>query len=239
MEVKTYGIRAGYRANDKAQSADVCDDELYWNEKRVHAARFYQYGVYRYAMDLIERFGLKSILDVGCGVGIKLGLIHARFPDVRIVGVDQEEAITICRQRNSFGEWFVDDIEQPLATLPGLTADLVISADVIEHMVDPDYLLSYAQKHSRPGGLLLVSTPDREALHGPDCLQPTNREHIREWSFEEFSTYLESRGLEVVEHVRQFPVRFGFHAAFLHEIVRRWFKGRPLKFNQVCLARFR
>ena len=81
-----------------------------------------------------------------------------------------------------------------------------ICSDVVEHVLDPDELISFINqidfKH------LILSTPDRDIVqalqkswgrdvkqHGP----PYNIMHVREWSFEEFNRYI-SMSFEVEEH---------------------------------------
>ena len=54
--------------------------------KRVHLL---------YLMHLIERLRPKSVLEVGCGIGINLMILAARFPDITFDGIDlTEHAIT-------------------------------------------------------------------------------------------------------------------------------------------------
>ena len=71
-------------------------------------------------------------------------------------------------------------------------ADMVICADVIEHVDDPDELIEFIKKMNFKH--LIISTPDRNLLHsklgrsitGP----PVNKHHIREWTFDEFAEYI-------------------------------------------------
>jgi len=58
-----------------------------------------------------------------------------------------------------------------------------------------------------------------------------------EWNFEEFEQYLESRGFEVIDHFLQYPIKMKFNKIFFHEIIMRALKFKPLKYNQVVVAR--
>jgi hypothetical protein len=82
--------------------------------------------------------------------------------------------------------------------------DILICADVIEHLVDPDELLNWIQNLNF--NYLVISTPDRDKLKlyqwpaeqsqsGP----PVNEGHIREWNFEEFEAYI-SQFFEIKKH---------------------------------------
>jgi 2-polyprenyl-3-methyl-5-hydroxy-6-metoxy-1,4-benzoquinol methylase len=79
--------------------------------------------------------------------------------------------------------------------------DLVICADVIEHVKNPDELIHFIIKMDPEH--IVISTPDRDLLHeklgrsqtGP----PGNTHHIREWSFDEFENYI-SRNFNIIRH---------------------------------------
>lgn len=235
-----YSIRPGYRVNPEALSVDDDAQTRYWTPSRIEAAKrdLYQFGVYRYAVEILRRYGLQSIIDVGCGTGTKLGYVHEQSPGTRIVGVDQLSAIQYCRAAHPFGEWHADDLENPDPALT-VRADLVVSADVIEHLRDPDRLLAYVKDKVRPGGWVIISTPDRDRLRGRACSHSPNPFHVREWSFDELREYLASRGFTVVEHFHQFPVKLGVNKLVFQEVVRRYLRGRSGKYNQVCLLQVR
>ena len=158
-KTRTYFIKAGYTANDAIITNDDVSGENYWNAARVKLSLCYQYPVYMAARKLIARGNIKHVIDVGCGVAAKLEVLHKIFPDLKVTGIDQARTIAFCKSHYRFGRWVVDDLEHPDQSLTGLTGDLVICADVIEHMGDPDVLLGYLKRRVRPGGLILLSTP--------------------------------------------------------------------------------
>jgi SAM-dependent methyltransferase len=232
--METFGIDPSYRANSLAPGLGVRPTAGYWNAERIRNAAWYQYPVYQFAARLIARRGVSRVVDVGCGPGIKLASLHARFPRVEFVGIDQGEAIEFCLKTHPFGQWLVDDFDRPTTTAP--TGDLVICSDVIEHVENPDTLLAYLKARLRPGGYLLLSTPDRDALHGVGCRECLNASHVREWNVQEFGRYVASRGFRILDHRRQYPVKVGLNGLFLRIVRRRLVAGRPLKYNQVCLV---
>jgi 2-polyprenyl-3-methyl-5-hydroxy-6-metoxy-1,4-benzoquinol methylase len=74
--------------------------------------------------------------------------------------------------------------------------DMIICADVIEHIKNPDSVLQYFE-YLKPK-VIVISTPDRDLLlnyNGP----PKNPAHVREWSYKEFSEYIGSF-FKVKEH---------------------------------------
>ncbi|MFC1575516.1 class I SAM-dependent methyltransferase [Gemmatimonadota bacterium] len=187
--MKRYFIKRGYRRNrNPVQYQDSPEDAL-----------TYQIAVYRYAAQVIASQGFATVLDVGCGLGLKLGEFIVPT-GASVTGVDARKTISICIERNAFGRWFADDIERPRADLGG-PFDLIICADVIEHLRDPDTLFGYFRRWSHPKTHVLLSTPERDLRRGPDDMGPPgNPAHIREWNQEELRQYLESQGLTVLEH---------------------------------------
>jgi cyclopropane fatty-acyl-phospholipid synthase-like methyltransferase len=184
-----YCIKPGYRINTKpAAYLDTLED-----------SRTYQLDVYRFAVEVAQSHGTKSVLDIGCGLGTKLQELLAPVVG-RSVGVDCEQSIEQCQQLHPAGEWRCDDIEAPRADL-GDPFDLIVSADVIEHLIDPDKLLAYVRRNATAQTLVILSTPERDLRRGSDSMGPPgNRAHVREWNQAEFAEYLRSRGFRILVH---------------------------------------
>jgi predicted TPR repeat methyltransferase len=189
----TYCIRPDYRINLGADGNPIQFQDI------LTTTRLYQVAVYQYAARLIRSHGIKNVLDIGCGLGVKLNR-YIRPVCREITGVDCPESIDYCRRTYRFGEWIADDIEDPQRKL-GKTYDLILSADVIEHLADPDQLLRFIRNHAHPTSLVLISTPDRDRLYGPGTAgPPANRHHVREWNSQELKDLLESRGFSLIDH---------------------------------------
>lgn len=230
-----YFLKPEYVENPVVSTHDDHSGGVYWTRSKIYSASYYQWPVYKFAARLLQKNGWESCVDVGCGVGIKLQWLHRRLPQLRIAAIDQRSAIEYCKSAYDFGEWHADDFESPDRDLR-LQAPLVICADVIEHVRNPDVLLSYLRERCAAGGQILLSTPDRDALRGADCVDCPNKYHVREWNFREFAAYVESRGLRIIEHFHQLPVRVGFNLISYNEILRRKWAGQVLRYNQVCLV---
>ena len=148
-----------------------------------------------------------------------------------IVGIDREHAVNYCVQNHHFGKWHEDDIDNPSLVFKD-TFDLIIVSDVIEHLVNPDKLLDYIKQHSNRDTYIIVSTPERDVIHGKKSIgPPRNRAHVREWNRTEFRNYFHSSGLGIVKHFM-----IGEAGLSIVQIFRNVVRRRPLKKCQVVLC---
>jgi 2-polyprenyl-3-methyl-5-hydroxy-6-metoxy-1,4-benzoquinol methylase len=98
------------------------------------------------------------VLDLGCGNGSLSHLIAQQGYEV--VGVeDSEQGVTIARQTFPDCHFIQASIyELPFAELEN-SFDIVLSAEVIEHLLYPRELVRAAKKCLKPNGHLIVTTP--------------------------------------------------------------------------------
>lgn len=234
----TYYIKKGYKINEINITNDKVSDTNYWNKQRNLAAEVYQFPVYKFLSNYIKKNEIIKVIDIGCGVGRKLTYVHKENPTVSIIGIDQEDPINYCKNTYNFGEWYSDDFENSQLA-DDIKSKLIISSDVIEHIVNPNLLLDYIKTKLASDGVVILSTPERDSFRGTDCNYSPNKHHIREWNYEEFEKYLESNGFEIIEHLRQYPIKMKFNMIFFNEIIKRLLKFKPLKYNQVIVARLK
>jgi SAM-dependent methyltransferase len=110
-----------------------------------------------------------SVVDVGCGDGAATILASQVNPGHRIVGVDwSADALRHARRRGlTLVRAEVEPAGLPIASG---SADVVIMSELIEHLVDPDSALEEAWRVLKPGGTLLLSTPNRAAWYNRGLL---------------------------------------------------------------------
>lgn len=106
-----------------------------------------------------------SVLDIGCGDGSFLAHVAGLSGDrpVRWVGVDYSEDQLAAARRLPY-EFHRCDLDQGIP-LPDASMDIVHAAEVIEHLYDPDLLLEECARVLRPGGKLVVTTPNLQAWY--------------------------------------------------------------------------
>jgi len=110
-----------------------------------------------------------AIVDLGCGDGAATSLAAQVNPGHRIVGLDW--SADALRQARTRGLTLVRAEVEP-AGLPIASgrADVVLMSELIEHLVDPDSALEEARRVLKPGGTLLLSTPNLAAWYNRGLL---------------------------------------------------------------------
>ena len=99
----------------------------------------------------------KRILDIGCGEGTRLFLVSGK--KAKGIGVDiSEKAIRLAgRQYPQFNFCVADSSRLPFASN---TFDLVYSAFVLEHVLDPEKIINEAIRVTKSGGLICFIAPN-------------------------------------------------------------------------------
>jgi SAM-dependent methyltransferase len=178
MTPTPYAIKEGYFIREQNEAFDDTPFKDEWQD-----------GVYKHARELFDQRGFRSVVDFGCGSGYKL---LKYFSEFFTLGVEVEPTVTWLQEKYPERNWAQAEYARPWGY------DLAISADVIEHLPDPDVLLDTIQAAGPK--LIVLSTPDR-ALMAPEKQDgpPHNVAHVREWTFQEFENYIGSR-FEVLDH---------------------------------------
>jgi ubiquinone/menaquinone biosynthesis C-methylase UbiE len=174
----------------------------HWREIGRHPLWHNAFTAERYRRTLAEMEPLRSqrVLDYGCGDGALLGKICRRVgPSGETHGLDPNAAALklasqmLSRQRCPFV------LHAAAADLPDAYFDRVICAEVIEHVLDVEALLSTIHRILKPRGRAIITTPVRltEA--------PSDPNHVREWFPEEFKDLFRDGPLVLRKHEQVIP----------------------------------
>jgi 2-polyprenyl-3-methyl-5-hydroxy-6-metoxy-1,4-benzoquinol methylase len=105
-----------------------------------------------------------SALEIGPGSGIYLPILGELYGDV--VATDVEESFLsnskLLAEPYAHMKFFRDDISQ--SNLPDGYFDLVLCSEVIEHLADAGAALKHIHRILKPGGTLILSTPQKWSL---------------------------------------------------------------------------
>ena len=110
----------------------------------------------QFAMDCVPSDRVLEILDIGCGSGAN-SLALAKKGH-KLHGVDISKVAIQQYQEHGF-DGRVSDIEGGL-DYPDASFDLVFCSEVIEHLTGPELLASEVSRILKPGGQLVLSTPN-------------------------------------------------------------------------------
>jgi 2-polyprenyl-6-hydroxyphenyl methylase/3-demethylubiquinone-9 3-methyltransferase len=105
----------------------------------------------------------RRALDVGCGAGLLTEPL-ARL-GAQVTGIDAaSESIAVARAHAEGQGLAIDYRQGGVESLAGERFDLIVSMEVIEHVADPAGFVAAIANVLAPGGLVLLSTPNRTRL---------------------------------------------------------------------------
>jgi SAM-dependent methyltransferase len=128
-----------------------------------------------------------DVLDVASGEGYGAALLAGVARGVIGVEIDAASVAHAARAYARPNLRFItgDAVRLPLADA---CVDVVVSFETLEHLFDQEAFLAEVRRVLRPGGLFLVSTPDRQVYSAPG--QPANPHHVLELTEAEFRAVL-------------------------------------------------
>ena len=183
MSKKTYCIHRLYQARYEYHHCDQIGREDKW-----------QLEVYLHTLGLMKKDNLNSVVDIGCGSAYKL---LTYLGDYDTICVEVPQTCEWLKEKYPRRKWLISDFEMKQK----ISGDVVICADAIEHLVEPDTLMTFIKGISFK--YLVMSTPDRHLLYRPWDRgywgPPKNKSHQREWSYKEFHKYV-SIFFDVIDH---------------------------------------
>lgn len=164
-----------------------------------------------------------TVLDIGCGDGTAAATAAPLLRGHRVVGVDwSQDALT--RARTHLSSTVRGELGGGGLPFRTAAADAVLFSEVIEHLVDPDAALEEIRRVLRPGGHLMLSTPNLAAWYNRVLLAAGVQPVFSEVSLRGIHG---RPGTEVVGHLRLYTARAlrEFVAASGFEVVR--LEGAP------------
>ena len=173
----------------------------------------------RTVVRLIAALSLRDVLDVGCGEGEAADEIR-KLTNANVRCVDVSAVAVAASENRGFDAYQVDVNSEPLP-FDDETFDLVYLTEVIEHLVRPDRALEEIRRVLRPGGHLIVSTPNLACLPNRLLLalglQPLFSEVSEEMVLGRGAKLL-GQGTSPVGHLRLYTLRGLIETLRLHNL---------------------
>jgi 2-polyprenyl-6-hydroxyphenyl methylase/3-demethylubiquinone-9 3-methyltransferase len=149
----------------------------------------------------------RTAIDVGCGAGLLTEPL-ARL-GAAVTGVDAApENVGAARAHAAASGLSIDYVAGGIEDLAGRSFDLVVSMEVIEHVSDPAAFVAGLAGALAPGGLMILSTPNRTPLsrlamitigEGSGAIPKGTHDWSRFLNPEELEALLTEAGLRVTD----------------------------------------
>ncbi|GAA1480943.1 class I SAM-dependent methyltransferase [Gordonia sinesedis] len=138
----------------------------------------------------------RRVLEAGAGEGYGAAMLAAAGA-VSVTCVDYDDS-AVAHMRRRYPDLIVHQANLVDLPLPDASVDTVVNFQVIEHLWDQPRFIAECLRVLRPGGELLISTPNRITF-SPGLDVPLNPFHTRELDAAELTELLVDGGFELAQ----------------------------------------
>lgn len=140
-----------------SSGTDIYDDSWVRSEEEMHN----NFVRASFTLKQIKNLrGVKRVLDIGSGAGILVDILNQN--GYTADGVDSSPAVFEFVNANKKGKFYLGS--EQLESIPkNKEYDLIIAAELIEHLRGPSNFLSSVKRHLKEGGYLYIETPNLDA----------------------------------------------------------------------------
>ncbi len=140
--------------------------------------------LHRYAI-AVDFAHEKTVLDIACGEGYGCQLLASQA--LKVTGVDIDPA-TIRKAKQQYPDARINFLEGSIEAIPcpDNSFDLVTCFETLEHITGQEQALKEIRRVLKPGGVLLISTPDKANYSDkPGYQNPFHQKELYENEFRE------------------------------------------------------
>lgn len=179
----------------------------------------------------------KKIVDIGCGLGEQLYLVNQLVPSASVINCDIDPEII------KLGKKKYPDIEFKLQSADDIdfddkSVDIIICSNLIEHVNNPEKVLSEIQRVLKDDGLLLIDFPNGycmgelifrlggKFLHGKSS-------HLKAFTYSGAINLLSKNNLYINEEIHCLGYGPYIHHRIYKTLFRSKHKGISALINQI------
>ncbi len=167
--------------------------------KNLELVRSIKMATFRRELEHLRKYvGSGKILDIGCAMGFFLEA--ARESNWDVYGVELSTyAAKIAQQ--TLGQKIYNGALEAAKFEDGFF-EVVVMSDLLEHVTDPASFLTEVMRIIKPGGLLMIVTPNLESLSAKIMRRHWNhfnQEHLYYFSPGTISRFLKEKSFEVLD----------------------------------------
>lgn len=191
-----------YYRRRNTPSTEVSYEESYWGiikdpdgnirDRRSERERYLE--DLKAELDFIGELPAGRVLDVGCGLGFLLSGISANWERHGV-----EVSAFAAEHASRYGKIYQGYLED--AGYPDAFFDLVVIYHVIEHVQDPQKLIMEIRRILKPGGWLILGTPDFDSgaarRYGENYRMLHDKTHISLFSNDSMHRFLRDHGFRI------------------------------------------
>jgi 2-polyprenyl-3-methyl-5-hydroxy-6-metoxy-1,4-benzoquinol methylase len=130
--------------------------------KEHYAIKDQQYfsNVRRDIISLLPNNPQQKILEIGAGGGNTLLYIKEHRLASEVMGIELMKVTDSNQQHPNINKFQISNIEQEEIDAAEEYFDVIICADVLEHLIDPWNTVKKIERHLKKGGILIASLPN-------------------------------------------------------------------------------
>jgi ubiquinone/menaquinone biosynthesis C-methylase UbiE len=157
-------------------------------------------------MEHLHRYALaqcfvedKTVLDVACGEGYGASLLGQKARKVNAIDIDAQ---TVQVAKDKYQQDNIQFLQGDILSLSLTDSifDVVVCFETLEHVMDHDRMIRELKRVLKPGGLILISTPDKKNYSEKNGYQ--NPFHVKELYEHEFKDLI-GRNFQNTAYLKQ------------------------------------
>jgi len=186
--------------------------------------------------ELLDLKDGRRLMEIGCGSGVLLDIASKKGWQADALELSAELA-SLAAGRSPKSTIRVVNVLACTSEDP--VYDAVMAVDVLEHVTDPHLMLKNCHQMLKPGGLILIQTPNtkslRRRLQGTDWDMLDPDQHLQLFSREGLTSSLAGNGFEVVRirTVSGSGMESGF--GLILASIKQWTLNKAFLGNALCV----